>query len=687
MVPRAISAAFNLATVSVFLFGGLADAGKPPSATVSVSAPSPAAGTVTATAKGTAAKLRRLEVYLDGSLKTTCMTSPCSYPWKTPASANGTHTLVAKRYDTNGTVTTSTPLTVVVNNDVTAPVVTVTAPAVASGIATLAALATDASGVTTTQLYVDGALVTSSAGGTASYTWNTTTATNGAHSVQAKATDPSGNIGSSALLSVSVDNGGGSPSATLLGDSTIYPEPFPAPSLPAAGGSYVDPTFGTMIIRLTDPSNAPHGGSVNSAPSDSMFNADGSMFYVCYSSVAWMLYGTNRSTGTVRPLGSLLTSVGYDGARWDPTNPSVLYGIRIDPTQRILYAITLPAGTATALHDFSAEIPMGGYPSSRVQVSPDSRYFAVTASTFGGQDQFDYVVVWDRQTNTSTVLNVKTRFNTYLHSMEMDGSGQYLRLGSADAAIGSIFWDWRANTFSTPVTLPAPDYFGGHKVFGAGVILNLGVYGDQWLTRSMATPHVFTELLTYPRKDGKVNWFEDSHASRILDDDSFVDSRYIPSGGWGTFTPYAGAIYQLAGFLQISADFAAPEVVRYLGHDLQQVSGIPSAPGRWGYNQSTDTLYVWLPDSSNPAANRAALQVLDWRPLMEEVVHVRPDGLNGWTWRRLAHHRSHYTGWGTDPRANADPTGSFVLFQSNWDNTLQNPDGSPRSDVFLIFVP
>ena len=61
-------------------------------------------------------------------------------------------------------------------------------------------------------------------------------------------------------------------------------------------------------------------------------------------------------------------------------------------------------------------------------------------------------------------------------------------------------------------------------------------------------------------------------------------------------------------------------------------------------------------------------------------------GANGVpTSRRLAHHRSHYTGWGT--RANADPTGSWALFQSNRDGTLQNPDGTRGTDVFILIEP
>jgi len=302
------------------------------------------------------------------------------------------------------------------------------------------------------------------------------------------------------------------------------------------------------------------------------------------------------------------------------------------------------------------------------------------------------VVIWDRQTGASKVLNIPAKFGAgvYLHSMEMDNSGQYIRLGGITQAFGTVFWHWQDDVFSTSVTLPAPDYFGGHKVQGAGVILNQGMYGDAWLIRSMRTPHMFSPALTYPRKNGKVNWFEDSHASRMLSDGTFFESRYVAAGYRGKFARTGpGSVYQRAGYLRangVSVD--APEIVRYKGVDLPLVSEVPAGPGQWSYDGVKDTLRIWLPDSSDPEAGREFLRIIDWRPMMEEIIQILKDGSGAWTWRRLAHHRSHYTGWENGPRGNVDPTGSFVLFQSSWDGTLRNAgDGSARVDVFMLIVP
>src|SRR5262249_17981862 len=103
-----------------------------------------------------------------------------------------------------------------------------------------------------------------------------------------------------------------------IGDDHIRPKPQSAPGLPPAGETFIDPTFGTRILRLTDPKTAPDGASVNSAAQDSMFNAAGTLFYLHHRSAGTFLYAVNRVTGRVTRLGQLPIAEGfsYDGAAW-----------------------------------------------------------------------------------------------------------------------------------------------------------------------------------------------------------------------------------------------------------------------------------------------------------------------------------------------------------------------------------
>ena len=98
--------------------------------------------------------------------------------------------------------------------DTTPPTTSITSPAngaTVSGTTTVSANASDSVGVTRVELYVDGGLVGSDTTSPYQIAWNTTTATNGGHGLQTRAFDAAGNVGSSAVVNVTVSNatGGG----------------------------------------------------------------------------------------------------------------------------------------------------------------------------------------------------------------------------------------------------------------------------------------------------------------------------------------------------------------------------------------------------------------------------------------------------------------------------------------------
>jgi subtilisin family serine protease len=98
--------------------------------------------------------------------------------------------------------------------DTTPPTTSITSPtngATVSGTTTVSANASDAVGVTRVELYVDGGLVGSDTTTPYQIAWNTTTASNGSHGLQTRAFDAAGNVGSSAVVNVTVSNatGGG----------------------------------------------------------------------------------------------------------------------------------------------------------------------------------------------------------------------------------------------------------------------------------------------------------------------------------------------------------------------------------------------------------------------------------------------------------------------------------------------
>jgi leucyl aminopeptidase len=94
-------------------------------------------------------------------------------------------------------------------SDTVAPTAALTAPAAGAsvtGTTTVSANAADDVGVSRVEFFVDGAMRGSDTTAPYSYAWDTTTASNGSHSLVAKAYDVAGNVGTSASVSVNVGN-------------------------------------------------------------------------------------------------------------------------------------------------------------------------------------------------------------------------------------------------------------------------------------------------------------------------------------------------------------------------------------------------------------------------------------------------------------------------------------------------
>jgi hypothetical protein len=105
--------------------------------------------------------------------------------------------------------------------DTTAPTTSITSPtagATVNGTVTISASASDNVGVTKVEFYVDGSLLSTDTSSPYSASWNTTTATNGSHSLTTKAYDAATNVGTSSAVSVTVNNSSG---GAAVYDSTL----------------------------------------------------------------------------------------------------------------------------------------------------------------------------------------------------------------------------------------------------------------------------------------------------------------------------------------------------------------------------------------------------------------------------------------------------------------------------------
>ncbi|PYR28976.1 MAG: hypothetical protein DMF98_01355 [Acidobacteria bacterium] len=189
------------------------DSGSPVSGTVPVSASVSIIGLIT---------VRGVQFKLDGAnLGAEDTSAPYSVSWNTTTAGNGSHTLTAVARDLLGVQYTSDPVTVTVSNtapppppppaDTTPPTVSITSPAngaTISGTVMLRASASDNVGVVGVQFQLDrvngGAEDTTSP---YSILFDTTTTSDGVHTITAVARDSAGNRTTSDPVTVTVANG------------------------------------------------------------------------------------------------------------------------------------------------------------------------------------------------------------------------------------------------------------------------------------------------------------------------------------------------------------------------------------------------------------------------------------------------------------------------------------------------
>lgn len=149
----------------------------------------------------------RVDMYVDGQYYASDNTAPFGFSWDTTQVSNASHSLSVIAYDAAGNSRTSSGVTVTVNNtigssDTQPPLVvisTLATTAVGGGKLSVTVSATDNVGIVKVELYIDGALVATDSAAPYSFSVNTRKFSSGSHTLQAKASDPSGNVGASQL--------------------------------------------------------------------------------------------------------------------------------------------------------------------------------------------------------------------------------------------------------------------------------------------------------------------------------------------------------------------------------------------------------------------------------------------------------------------------------------------------------
>ena len=189
--------------------------------------------------------------------------------------------------------------------------------------------------------------------------------------------------------------------AMLVTDFGVYP----APKLgePDAREWFVDPKFGTCLVRVTDrkkdlSADDESTGIVNEYARVQSFNADGSRLLAYSTDGWWYLYDAQ----TLELLGEVPLGI---EPRWDAEDPALIY---YNDEMRLM-SYNVVSGTEVEIHDFASDFPdqdLGAvWTKFEGRPSRDRRYWGLMAED---QEWLPVAfVVYDRLTDRVTIRDMR----------------------------------------------------------------------------------------------------------------------------------------------------------------------------------------------------------------------------------------------------------------------------------------
>jgi hypothetical protein len=169
--------------------------------------------TVNTSSSDDSGTVSKVELYVDGDTTATATDSASPFNFSNVALSAGSHTLTAKAYDAATNATTSSPVSITIiaggGSDTTAPTVSFTSPTggtpiIAGRAFPISVTASDASGIKSVIIQVDGSTIATLLTSPYAQNINTATLAPGAHTFRAQAMDSSTNQNTSAFVSAPV---------------------------------------------------------------------------------------------------------------------------------------------------------------------------------------------------------------------------------------------------------------------------------------------------------------------------------------------------------------------------------------------------------------------------------------------------------------------------------------------------
>jgi hypothetical protein len=376
------------------------------------------------------------------------------------------------------------------------------------------------------------------------------------------------------------------PAKGVITDYKVHAAPKP-PKLPPAGGIFIDPTFHTTILRLTDSRDARDNHNQYSYwPS---FNKDSTYLWVACDKDAYLFafdpdnFRIVNKRKLFRNLPSGVSPI-IEDMIWSSIDPNLLFFH--DWTSLWSYHVT--SGKYTLIKDFSGPLPSSNL--WQMSKSDDDNVFAFTRKD--SEYQNVGYISWRRNTNK---LIRKDR--QAIDEVQVDKTGRYLLVKTGMSGKGVVegqVLDLQTGSIEDLID-SEPDFNPGHSDMGRGIVIGNDNWQNRILRRNLATPHSFTSIFEWP------DWHQDNHCSLLAEDEDWL----LISAYGGTESEPAGLFWN--EIFLVSTD--GSKRVRRLAHHHSKARDYSDTPranisrdGRfvvftsnWGGTNQRDVFIIKIP--------------------------------------------------------------------------------------------
>jgi uncharacterized SAM-binding protein YcdF (DUF218 family) len=376
-------------------------------------------------------------------------------------------------------------------------------------------------------------------------------------------------------------------------DRGVYRKP-PLPPLPRAGGKFIDPVFGTEVMRATDESDGPAPGLGTYYSHWPTFNANNTRLLIRKGHTGDAILKTfdpvNFRIGAGREILPLEYPSGFglswESSIWAHNDPDIVYTFASDRKGGMrLYAYDVASKEFKLLKDFSS-IARGRDYLSQMYVSADDDVFCWLLKRVGVDEPLGYIV-YKRSTNRILYNNPGSVYVGGINEVHVDKSGRWMTIHlnqtqPDNSATRILNLQTGAIDF---LYKNASDSPAGHGDLGTETIVGFDAWQDGITWRRLSAPHaprrVFYFRTAIGKDGGTADWTHDFHGTMLADNEDWltIGTHRDPSSKFSGSGIYDDEI------LQVSLD--GSERIRRICHTRSVVDEKSESTNYWAAPKPT----------------------------------------------------------------------------------------------------